>query len=69
MFASILSPELSKAQLEGAARLFAGWGFQQRRPMDRSKLPKALKDRLLAHALSSADQDKRDRATDAFGSQ
>jgi hypothetical protein len=63
------SAELSKAQLEGAARLFAGWNFGQQRPTDRNKIPKALVGRLLAQALSSADKDKRDRWMHAFGSQ
>lgn len=63
------SPELSRAQLEGAARLFGGWDFGQQRPVDRNKLSKALKGRLLAQALSSTDKDKRDRAMHAFRSQ
>ena len=63
------SAELSKAQLEGAARLFAGWDFSQQRPTDRNKLSKAWRGRLLAQALASQDKDKRERAMHAFGSQ
>lgn len=63
------SAELSKSQLEGAARLFAGWSFGQQRPADKDKLSKAWKKRLLAQSQGSQDKDKRDRAMHAFGSQ
>jgi hypothetical protein len=69
LLGALESSDLSKAQLEGAARLFAGWNFGQQRPTDRNKLSKALKGRLLAQALRSADADKRDRSMRAFGSQ
>jgi hypothetical protein len=61
------STELSQAQLDGAARLFGGWTFGQKRPADGNKLPIPLKARLLARSLQSADKDKRDRAMHAFG--
>jgi hypothetical protein len=52
---------------EGAARLFSSWDFHQRREPELAKLPEALRRRLLAHAESSADEDKRDRARAALG--
>ena len=57
---------LNQAQLEGAARLFAGWMFATRRPEDRDSVPPALRTRLLDHALRSGDADKSDRARKAF---
>jgi hypothetical protein len=62
------SVELSKTQLEGAARLFAGWSFGRQRPADRSKLSTAWKRRLLAQSIGSPDKDKRERSMHAFGS-
>jgi hypothetical protein len=59
--------DLTDAQVEGAARLFGGWTFQQERPDETAPLPADLKRKLLAHALKSDDQDKRDRAESAFG--
>jgi hypothetical protein len=56
----------SAQQLEGAARLFGGWTFSQRRPSDMARLPPDLKRRLLAHSLESADEDNRYRAHHAF---
>lgn len=67
------APNLTQAQLEGAARLFAGWSFSQERPKDVAKLPRSLKQTLLRHALNSPkqgtwnDDDKRERAQKAFG--
>jgi hypothetical protein len=69
LLGALNSAQLSKAQLEGAARLFGGWTFGKERPADRSKLSPAWKARLLAHALGSRDKDKRDRAMHAFGPQ
>ena len=60
------APELDAAELEGAARLLAGWDFSQRRADDLLKLPPPLKARLLAHSLTSGDRDKRGRAETAF---
>lgn len=56
----------SAQQLEGAARLFGGWEFSQRRPSDLARLPPDLKQRLLTHSLKSTDEDKRSRARHAF---
>jgi|SRR6185295_15705735 len=52
--------------LEGAARLFGGWEFGQRRPDDLDALPADLKKRLLDHSLKSSDADKLGRAKHAF---
>lgn len=57
---------LNEAELEGAARLFSGWDFNQRRPQDNRLLPADLKRTLLQHSLKSDDQDKLDRARHAF---
>lgn len=57
---------LTEQQLEGAARLFGGWEFGQRRPNDRNTLPADLKKRLLDHSLKSTDADKLGRAQHAF---
>ncbi len=57
---------LTEAQTEGAARLFAGWDFNQQRPGNLSLLSPALKKRLLAHSLRSDDPDKLARARQAF---
>ena len=56
----------SAQQAEGAARLFGGWEFSQRRPGDLTRLPPDLKQRLLNHSLQSTDEDKRSRARHAF---
>jgi len=57
---------LSEAETEGAARLFGGWSFKSSRPGDRTMIPADLKRMLLEHSLKSSDQDKLDRARDAF---
>ncbi len=57
---------LTQEQLEGAARLFGGWDFSQRRPNDRKALPAALKKKLLDHSLKSTDDDKLGGAKNAF---
>ena len=67
LIAAAESPDLSEAQLEGAARLFAGYDFWKLRPRDAAKLPKALKQKLLAQALKSAHPDNIERAQSAFG--
>jgi hypothetical protein len=60
--------ELTATELEGAARLFAGWDFRKKREADLAALPEAAKTRLLNHSLQSADDDKRSRARRAFAS-
>lgn len=57
---------LTEPELEGAARLFAGWEFNQRRPEDIHLLPGDLKRTLLEHSLKSNDEDKVGRAQYAF---
>lgn len=60
------STRLSPAQLEGAARLFAGWSFGKQRPQGLSELPDALRRILWRHVGDTQDKDKLDRATRAF---
>jgi hypothetical protein len=73
LIAALEGKDLTLAQLEGAARLFAGWTFSQKRPNDRRLLPAGWKQRLLQHSLATAtrdtweDKDKRGRAQSAFG--
>lgn len=55
---------LNERQLEGAARLFAGWGFYKRH--GRPTLPGALGKKLLEHSLQSSDADRVERAKRAF---
>jgi hypothetical protein len=66
LVAAAARPDLSDAQLEGAARLFGGWPFANQRPQDLKALPPALKKKLLAHCLKSSDPDKLERARQAF---
>jgi hypothetical protein len=66
LIAAALAENLTDAQIEGAARLFGGWDFSQRRPDDRKTLPAALKKKLLDHSLKSKDDDKLGRAKNAF---
>lgn len=55
---------LNERQMEGAARLFAGWGFYKRH--GRPALPEALGKKLLEHSLQSPDADRIERAKRAF---
>ena len=64
--AAILSKRLSPAQTEGAARLFGGWEFGQRRPGELRDLPDALKKDLWHHTQNTQDKDKFFRARAAF---
>lgn len=66
LIAAAQADNLTERQLEGAARLFSGWDFSQRRPDDRKTLPAALKKKLLEHSLKSTDDDKLGRAKSAF---
>jgi hypothetical protein len=59
--------DLTDPQVEGAARLFAGWHFLGGRENLLDILPPSLKNRLLEHSLKSADSDKIERAKNAFG--
>jgi len=60
------SPNLTPVQTEGAARLFAGWHFSQKRPADLEMLPADLKAKLLSHVLEGANEDNKERARSAF---
>ena len=59
-------PELTTTELEGAARLLAGWSFSQRRAEDLLEVPPPLRAKLLAHTMTSDDADKKGRAEAAF---
>jgi hypothetical protein len=54
------------AQIEGAARLFAGWEFQQQRAVDLKMIPDALKELLWNHIKDTHNADKLGRAKRAF---
>lgn len=58
--------KLNPAQLEGTARLFAGWSFNQKRPEGLRELPESLRKALWHHVKGTQDDDKRGRATRAF---
>jgi hypothetical protein len=62
LVAAASSRTLDEDETEGAARLFAGWDFNQSRPQDNALLPAELKRHLLEHSLKSTDEDKRKRA-------
>jgi hypothetical protein len=66
ILAAIQSTTLNDAQIEGAARFFAGWDFSKRRPGELDLLPRSFKDQLLKHSLESGDKDKKERAQNAF---
>ncbi|MES2297291.1 MAG: hypothetical protein V4582_09625 [Pseudomonadota bacterium] len=68
LLAPLDSAQLSSVQLEGAARLFGAWTFPHERPGDLKRLSDGLRRRLLTQAQSSEDQDKLERARQAFGS-
>jgi hypothetical protein len=57
---------LNEKQTQGAARLFGGWTFNNRRPDDRCLLSADLKAKLLAAAIKSGEKDNVDRAQKAF---
>ncbi len=63
---AVQSTSLSQQELEGTARLFGGWTFNERRPVDNALLPADLKKTLLQHSLQSSDEDKVARARRAF---
>jgi hypothetical protein len=50
--------DLSDREIEGVARLFAGWDFSQKKKGEIKLLPNPLRARLLSHSLASADQTK-----------
>ncbi len=63
---SLIQQPLTPAQLEGAARYFAGWLFSQHKPHELAQVPVELQQSLLAHSLTSTDDDKVQRALAAF---
>jgi len=63
---AVESTQLSPAQLEGAARLFASWSFSNQQPQGLRELPDALRKALWHHVKDTQDDDKRSRATRAF---
>jgi len=63
---AIESAPMNEQQIEGAARLLAGWDFRHTRPTDNALIPAELKRLLLDHSLKSTDQDKLQRARNAF---
>jgi hypothetical protein len=65
---AIESARLSPSQIEGAARLFAGWSFGQQRPGDLKDLPDGLKEALWQHTKDTQDKDKLGRAKRALDS-
>lgn len=66
LLAAAQEQKLSETEMEGAARLFARWDFNQRRPEDNRLIPSELKRSLLEHSLKSDDKGKLDRARQAF---
>jgi hypothetical protein len=57
------SDKLDDQQLEGAARILAGWTPVR----DQTQIPDSLRKKLLEHSLKSNDQDKIERAKKRFG--
>ena len=57
----------SDAQLEGAARYFAGRPFREKKKGLLSSLPVELKQALLSHTLASPNAENIERARRAFG--
>lgn len=63
---AVVAGDRSEVQMEGAARLFAGWEFNRRRPEGRAQIPEDLRKVLLAHSLKTNNSDKAKRAKRAF---
>lgn len=64
--AAIESTDLTEAQLEGAARLFAGNKFRRERPTGLNKVPLYMKQMFWDHVKPTEDKDKLRRAKSAF---
>lgn len=62
---AVQGKSLSKEQLDGTARYFAGWGFRQSKN-ELSLVPRTLQKALLAHVEKSTNQDNIERARAAF---
>jgi hypothetical protein len=66
LVAALLETDLSECQLEGAARFFAGKSFHKMEPKGAQVLLPDLRERLLRHTEQTGDEDKIDRAENAF---
>lgn len=66
ILAAIQEATLTPAQTEGAARLFGGWTFSQKRPNDLKLLPRELNKALLEHVMQSKYEFNRDSAKHTF---
>jgi hypothetical protein len=66
LLAAIKGRELTTAETEGVARLFAGFDFNRVRPDDNRLIPADLKARLLKHSLATGNEDRHDRAKGHF---
>ena len=63
---AIESRKLSSTETEGAARLFAGWDYEKKRPDDLKLIPPKVRKRLLEHSMKSPDPENRDVAKKVF---
>jgi hypothetical protein len=63
---AVSQPSATPAELEGAARHFARWDLNEQKPGALQHVPRDLKRRLLAHSLTSSDEDKLAQARKAF---
>ncbi|HSF81475.1 MAG TPA: hypothetical protein VLA49_09590 [Anaerolineales bacterium] len=68
LLAALTHPQLAPAQLEGAARFFAGYDFSKYRAAEIKLLPADLKQQLLEHSFKTEDDDRIQRAKNAFAS-
>jgi hypothetical protein len=59
--------ELSTPQVEGLSRYLVGYMFRHFGESGLEDVPEKMKQRLLGHCLKSADEDKKQRAVEAFG--
>lgn len=66
VLAAVESANLRMPEIEGLARLLAGFEFSRDRPDDVRGIPAGLRARLLEHGLAAKDDDKRRRAQHAF---
>ena len=66
LLSALSTTGLNEQEVEGAARFFAGWEFQLRRPKDNRLIPAELKNLFLDHSVTSSDADKVSRARYAF---
>ena len=64
---AIEGKQLTTSQMEGVARLFAGWDFRENREVDLQRLSADLKRKLLQHCEQSDDNENVTRARHTFG--